>query len=259
MISTLRIISLVGLVIFGLSLALTFLSPIHYEKAARGFLEWKIEEQVRARLDVVPERLREGRIAGFARSMAERNETEVAALREQLRTGLKDRVSAVVGRMQDPTCLCRKVMTRTLSIVTRLQISSLEHAEPQLRRMIEGRYGEIVADLLRDLRIFTGTNLLAFVLLLGLSFLKPTQMRPLILPAVLLVGATITASAIYIFGQNWFFTFLYNDYVGFGYSAWLSIIYLFLLDIALFKARITSFVLDAITQVVGKVLSIVSC
>lgn len=259
MTSTLRITALIGLVIFGLSFALTFLSPIHYEKAARGFLEWKIEEQVRTRLDVVPERMREGRIAGFARSMAERHETEIAALREQLRTGLKDRVSAIVARMQDPDCLCRKAMTRALGIVTRLEISSLERAEPQLRRMIEGRYGEIVADLLRDLRIFTGTNLLAFAVLLGLSFARRNQMRPLFVPAVLLATATITASGFYIFGQNWFFTLLYNDHVGFGYTAWLSIIYLFLLDIALFKARITSFVLDAITQVFGKVMSTISC
>lgn len=259
MISTLRITALIGLVIFGFSFALTFLSPIHYEKAARGFLEWKIEEQVRTRLDVMPEEMRKGRIARFARSMAERHDTEIAGLHEQLRAGLKDKVATIVGRMQDVSCECRQVMTRALNIVTRLQISSLERAEPQLRRMIEGQYGEIVADLLRELRIFTATNLGAFALLLGISFARPAHAKPLLVPATLLVGATVVASALYIFGQNWFFALLYNDYVGFGYTAWLVIIYAFLLDIALFQARITSFVLDAMTQVMGKVFSTIPC
>lgn len=214
---------------------------------------------MQARLEIVPEGVREGRIGQFARSMAERHETEIAELRQNLRAGLRERVVALVGRMQDPSCACRKAMSRALDVVTMVHISSLERAEPQLRRLVEGRYGEIVGDLLRDLRIFTGTNLVAFALLLGLSLARPAQARPLLVPGVLLGGATLIASAFYIVGQDWFFALLYNDYVGFGYTAWLALIYVFLLDIALFQARITSFVLDAISQIVGKVFSTISC
>lgn len=256
---TLRITGLIGFLLFGLGFALTFLSPIHYEKAARVFLEWKVEEQVRTRLDMVPDEVGQGRIARFAKSMAERNKTEIAALREQLRSGLKDRVATVVGRMQDVSCECRKAMTQAFGIATILQISSLERAEPQLRRVIEGRYGEIVGELLRDLRIFTGTNLLAFALLLGLSFAKPGHIRQLFVPGVLLFIATIAASGFYIFGQNWFFALLYNDYVGLGYAVWLLLIYGFLVDIAVFQASITSRIVEGILHLLGSGLAAGSC
>ena len=36
---TLRLVSLAGVVFFGLSLAATYLSPIHVERAARGFIQ----------------------------------------------------------------------------------------------------------------------------------------------------------------------------------------------------------------------------
>lgn len=256
---TLRSVGLFGLLIFGVAFALTFLSPIHYEKAARGFLETRIEAQVRERLEIVPEGVREGRIARLAQALAERHEAEIAELRERLVSGLNAQVAAVVERMQDLSCECRQFMTQALDVATSLRISSLERAEPQLRRVIEGRYGEIVSELLRDLRIFTGTNLAAFALLLGLSFAKPGQVRQLFVPGVLLAVAAVVASAIYIFGQNWFFTLLYSDYVGMAYAVWLLLIYGFLADIALFQARVTTAIVDAFVYAFGSIFSAGPC
>jgi len=256
---TLRSAGFLGILVFGLAFALTFLSPIHYEKAARGFLEAKIEEQVRDTLEILPEGAREGRIARFAQTLAERHETEIIELKERLVSGINAQVAAVVARMQDLNCECRQLMTQALNIATSLRIASLERAEPQLRRFIEGRYVEIVDDLLHDLRIFTGTNLAAFGLLLGLSFAKPAHVRQLFVPGILLAVAAIVASSIYIFGQNWFFTLLYSDYMGAAYAIWLALIYGFLADIALFQARITTAIVDAIMSAFTSVFSAGPC
>lgn len=254
-----RIIGFFGTLVFAIGFALTFLSPIHYEKAARGFIETKIEQQVRERLEFVPGAGSEGRIAQLARKFAADHQQEIDALKAHLKNGLNAKVAGAVARMQDLNCDCRKRMTIALDVANKLQISSLERAEPQLRRIIEGRYSEIVADLLRDLRIFTGSNLLAFVLLLGISFAKPNYFRQLLVPGILLGLATIIASGFYLFGQNWFFTLLYNDYVGAAYAVWLLLIYGFLCDIALFQARITSGIVDLFTSLVANVLSSSPC
>ncbi len=256
---TVRIIGLLGALIFGTGFALTFLSPIHYEKAARGFIESKIEQNLRDKLEFVPVATGEGRIAQLARKFAESHQDEIAALKQRLKSGLNEQIVKVVARMQNINCECRKRMTMMLNVGTKLQISSLERAEPQLRRIIEGRYGEIVADLLRDLRIFTGANLVAFLLLTWLSFAKPAYFRQLLVPGILLGIATVIASGFYLFGQNWFFTLLYNDYVGAAYAVWLLLIYGFLCDIALFKARITSGIVDMVTSLVANALSSPPC
>lgn len=247
----LRLMGGAGVFAFGLALALTFLAPIHVERAARGFIQSQLEAYVTERLAAFQDDGRAARINRLAGALAERHNEEITALRERLATGLNAQVVATIDRMQDLSCECRQRMLRALDTATALRISSLERAEPQLRRLIEGKYSEIVADLLRDLRIFTAANLVAFLLLLVLSFAKPGHLRPLFVPGVLLGVAAVTTSAIYLLGQNWFFTLLYSDFVGLAYAGWLALIYGLFLDIAMFEARVTRWIVDAVASAVG--------
>lgn len=243
----LRLGGIVGVLVFGFSLALTFLSPIHVERAARGFIQSKIERQIRDELGLGREGAREAQVGPLAMVLAERNNQEIGVLQERLASGLNYQVVASVARMQDLSCECRAQMQRWLDAATRLRISTLQRAEPQLRRVIEGKYRETVADLLRDLRIFLGTNLFAFVLLLVLSIAKPSHVRQLFVPGIILGLATITASLIYSFGQNWFFTLLYGGFVGWAYGIWLLLIFGLFCDIVLFKARVTTRIADVLS------------
>jgi hypothetical protein len=251
----LRTIGIAGMLLFGLALALTFVSPIHVERAAGGFVTAKLQQQVRDRVEIAGDE----RIASIARRLQQQRQAEIDSLREQLLSGLNARVVAAVARMQDVDCDCRMRMHDGLEAAGRLQIARLERAEPQLRRLIEGGYGGIVADLLRDLRLFTGINLLAFALLVLLSSLRPQYVRQLFVPGLLLAAASLAASGLYLFGQNWFFTLLYNDYVGATYAVWLLLIYGLLCDVALFRARVTSWVLEAVASVFGKVAASAPC
>lgn len=246
----LRLVGLAGLIGFGLSLALTYLSPIHVEHVARGFIQNQIERQIRDELGIGREGAGESRIGGLAEDLAEQHNEEIGALRERLATGLNAQVTATVARMQDLGCECRERMRQWLDVATQLRISTLQRAEPQLRQVIEGKYSEIVADLLRDLRIFLGTNLLAFVLLLVLSIAKPSHVRQLFVPGILLGVAAVAGSVIYLFGQNWFFTLLYGDFVGWAYGVWLLLIFGLFCDIVLFKARVTTRIVDALSTAV---------
>lgn len=249
---TLRLMGFGGVMVFGLALSLSYVSPILVERAGRAFIQTQIETQIRDELGIVREERRDTRVGRLAEALAERHDEEIAALRERLATGLNARIATAVARMQDLGCECRQRMLQELDSATELRLSTLERAGPQLRRVIEGRYGEIVADLLRDVRIFAGTNLLAFLLLLILSVLKPDRVRQLFVPGVLLGMAAVTASGFYLLGQNWFFTLLYGDYVGLAYGVWLLLIFGLFCDIALFGARITTRIVDAMFAVVGK-------
>jgi hypothetical protein len=249
---TLRLMGIAGVMVFGLVLALSYASPIQVERAGRTFIQAQIERQIEDGLGIGREEGRDGRVGHLAEALAERHAEEIAALRERLATGLNARIAAAVARMQDLSCECRQRMLQGLDAATALRISKLEHAEPQLRRVIEGRYGEIVADLLRDLRIFAATNLIAFLLLLILSVLKPDRVRQLFVPGVLLGVAALTSGTFYLLGRNWFFTILYGDYVGWAYALWLLLVFGLFCDVALFRARITTRIVDAMLAVAGK-------
>ena len=246
---TLRLLGLAGTLIFAVALALTFVSPIHYERAARNFIQHQIERQIVDRMGITPGDVRETRAGRALEMLADRHETEIAALRRHVSAGLNAQIAAVVARMQDLSCECRERLRQGLDLAIESRLSTLERAGPQLRRVIEGRYGEIVTDLLHDLRIFAATNLVAFLLLLVLSFVKPDRVRQLFVPGILLGAATVTASIVFIFGRNWFFVLLYGDFVGWGYGLWLILIYGLLIDIALFEARVTT----GIASMLGKV------
>jgi hypothetical protein len=98
-----------------------------------------------------------------------------------------------------------------------------------------------------------------FLVLLSIAFLKPNAMVQLFVPGILLLTATIISSGIYMFGQDWFYTILYNDYMGFGYLAYLSIIFAFLMDVTFNSARVTTEVLNAACNAIGSSLSFVPC
>lgn len=249
--AALRLIGCMGVILFGLAFALTVLSPIQVERAARTFIQSQIERHVRDQLAIVPVGAGETRARRLADVLAQRHEAEIEALREELATDLSTRIVAEVDRMQDLSCECRQRMLQRLNAAV-LHVSRLERAETQLRRLVEGRYSEIVLELLRDVRIFTGSNLLAFLLLLALSFAKPRHVRQLFVPGLLLGVAALLASLIYLVGQNWFFTLLYGDFVGLTYGVWLLLIFGLLCDIALFKARITSRIVEAMLSAFTK-------
>lgn len=69
----------------------------------------------------------------------------------------------------------------------------------------------------------------------------------------------LLSSGIYVFGQDWFYTILYNDYMGAGYLAYVAAIFGFLMDIALNKARVTTEVINGIFNVIGSAFSVLPC
>jgi hypothetical protein len=124
---------------------------------------------------------------------------------------------------------------------------------------MQAKYMEIVKKLTMDVRIFLGINSLVFILLFVTSFAKPRASEHLFFPGALLFLSTIICSYFYLFEQNWFYTILYNDYTGFGYLAYLLIVFAILCDIVFNKARITTEIINALANAIGSAFSVAPC
>lgn len=194
-------------------------------------------------------------ITAVARRFAERERERVEALKAQLRDGLKERVASEVARMQDLDCACREAIAGNLDGWFAGMVRSGERAAAGLERLIQGKYQEVAASLMREFRIFTGTNAVA-LLLLGIAVPLRRRAGLHLLPAAaVVVVSTLIVSGAWLFGQDWLHTIVFADYTGFWFAGYVAIVALSLGDLLFNRARVTSFVLNAVFSVFGAVLS----
>jgi hypothetical protein len=252
---TLRSIGLFGILIFGILFSVTFVSQRFIEESAKGFVKYQIEKDVREKHRSIVD----SSVASKALSIAESLGLESEKIQEDLDNNLPEKIAGVIASMCGYDCEREKALAQSITTGYLDRLKSINIAQDTLGDLIKGKYIEIVGNLKFDLRIFLGSNFAMFLILLVVSFAKPRAMAHLFLPGLLLVLATMISSAIYIYGQDWFYTILYNDYMGFGYLVYISIIFGVLVDIALNKARVTTEVINGIANAVGSALSVVPC
>lgn len=255
MITILKSISIFGILLFGVLLSVTFVSPEKVEYSAKGFVKSQIEKEVREKQQA----MRESSVAEAALNISGRLGLEKEKIQADLDNKLPEKIASIVAAMCGYDCEKKKVLAQSIAAGYMERINSIKIAESTLSDVVKGKYLEIVGNLKLDLRIFLGSNLSMFFILVAILFLKPIAVQHLSLPGLLLVVATVVASSIYVLGQNWFYTILYNDYMGFGYLIYVAVIFGFLLDITFNKARITSEIINGIANAVGSAFSVVPC
>lgn len=262
-------ISIVGTLLFGAVFGLTYMDPERVEKSARGWVAQEIERKIKDDFPQLfpPEAKEKG--AQVFQKLQGHLKKDIAKLRKILFSDLPDRIAESVAR----SCVCRmknkdreevrrkheETRSRVKSLVVGIlknkinkNLTLIDHAED----MIQGHYLETIEQLMFDLRIFSGTNSLLCILILLIMSVKAGQERPLMLAGGILTAVTLVSSAIYIFGQNWFYTLMFNDYMGWGYVTLVGVILGLLLDIVFNKGRICSLIMEAIGQALGAIASV---
>ena len=252
---SLRILGFFGIILFGLLFSVTFVSPDSIEKSAKGFVKYQIEKEVKENYAAA----KESTIANKALNIAGKLGFEKEKIQSDLDNNLPEKIANVIASMCGYDCERKKSLTSSITASYLDRIKNIEIAEDTLGDIIKGKYLEIVQNLKLDLRIFLGSNISMFLVLLLISFFKPQAIAQLFLPGLLLLVATIVSSSIYIFGQDWFYTILYNDYMGFGYLAYIALIFGFLMDIVFNKARVTTEIINFIANAIGSAFSAVPC
>jgi hypothetical protein len=252
---TLRSIGIFGILLFGILFSVTFVSPKAIEESAKGFVKYQIEKEVLEKYKDASQ----SAVANKAFDIAGRLGFEKGKLQEDLNNKLPEKIASIIASMCNYDCEKKKAVAKSITSGYLERIKSINVAQDTLGNIIKGKYIEIVGNLKVDLRIFLVTNFIMFFILLTVSFTKPKAIAHLFLPGMLLVVATIISSSIYIFGQDWFYTILYNDYMGFGYLAYITVIFGVLVDIVFNKARVTTEVLNGLANAIGSAFSVVPC
>lgn len=256
---TLRLIGLVGVVLFGAAFTFTYSVPGGVEDAAKEFIKQRIEDETRQKIDSLTHSAQDTKLAALAGKLLQRQESQIAVLKAGLHDKVHEKAAAVIAEMRDLSCECRRKYAQFIKEGMESEVSLLQAADEKIVDFMKSKYMEVATKLTQDLRIFTGSNLAVFAMLLLVSFLKPQAVRHLFLPAVLLVGSTAICSYFYLFRQNWFFTIIYNDYVGFGYLGYVGAVFALFCDIVFNRARVTTWIINALLNTLGAAASLVPC
>ena len=184
---------------------------------------------------------------------------EIENIKMQLKNQAHEQLAAVIAEMRDLDCECRKKDAQIYKEGFEFRLALLQVANEKLQNFMKAKYMEVATELKRDVMIFTGSNTFVFLFLLLISFLKPSAIAHLFLPGVLLVSATLVCSYFYIFEQNWLFTIIFNDYLGFAYLGYVGVVFLFLCDILFNRARVTTEIINAVLNAIGAAAQIEPC
>jgi len=255
----LRIIGIVGVLLFASGFIFTYSMPGFVEKIGQDFIKDKVSEKTNKKIATLNLKYSNNALVKLAGKFAKKNEAKISALKEKLKSKAYIKLAAVIAEMRDLDCECRKKYENYYKNELESNILSLKNANVLLMDFMKSKYMEVSKKLKKDIRIFTGSNTIVFLFLVLLSFLKPQAITHLFLPGILLVVSTVVCSYFYIFEQNWFFTIIYSTYLGWGYLIYLGIVFLFLCDIALNKARVTTEIINSILSAIGSVGSVGPC
>jgi hypothetical protein len=222
---------------------------------AREVVRIEIERRVDARVDA----LTNSRIGALAQRALSKTDADVHEVRRKLKEEVPRQVASTVGNMLRADCECRLRLSALAQAVAMDRLASLSALRENLVSLIETTYARVAESLMREFRIFTGTNALAFGLLYLISYRRKAAALQLALPAVVLVAAVGTTGTLYLLNQNWLHTVVFGEYVGLAYAGYLALVATCFTDIAFNRARVTSSLLNAMFQVVGTAVKAIPC
>lgn len=252
---TLLLVSILGVLLFAGAFALSFANPLLIERAAREIVRVEVERKISGKLDA----LSDSRITALAHVALRKTSTDIEAAQKAIREELPRKIADVVADMLDTNCECRKRLVKHAQNAESNRISSLAFVQANLTTLVESAYSSVTSQLMREFRIFTASNAIAFALLAVVTFFRRKATLQLLLSAVVLLGAVSITGSLYLFNQDWLHTVVYGQYVGLAYALYLAAVALLLFDVIFNRARITTRLLNTAFQAVGSATSVVPC
>jgi len=236
------LLGLTGTLVFGLAFALSWAAPGHVENIARELIRAEVEKRVTEAM----QSLDSNPVARLAERLSGRNQDDRDGIRHRLADAVPKTVARIVAEMRDPDCACRRPVGHAPASTFDWRGAHLGQINDQLTLLVRSQYLRIAKGLTREFRIFTAANALVFLLLGVAAAGRQRDGRELLIPALILLAAAFGVALIYLFGQNWLQTIVFNDYIGFGYTAWLAIAFAFLGDLIVNRARVTRAMLETV-------------
>jgi hypothetical protein len=244
-----------GALLFGSAFVASYTHPTFVEGVAKNVIRAEVERRVEKRVDA----LDAGWLGTLAAFVAQREEGEIAAIRQMLADSMHASVATVAAEMGDPGCECRRAVLAGIREQRLWRVSIFPLVMARLTVLIRTRYLDVSAKLIREFRIFTAANALV-LLFLGIAVLVRRNARlHLLPPAVILVCSAGVVGWFYLFQQDWLHTIVFSDYVGLSYFAWLAAPVLLIGDVVLNRGRVSAQLLNAGTSIVGSAATVLPC
>lgn len=223
---------------------LSWMNPQWVTKSAVTFVRAQVEAEVRERAAAYDDAF----LAGKAQRLLEAYGGEIAAAKRYLSDNLSAQIETVVAQVQSGTMPAAEpeAADGRFSVLTRMT--------NKLRALVYEKYVSVTGKLLREFRIFTGMNAAIFIVFSVMMGVRRDKVKALLVPAFLMLPTVALTGYFYLFGQNWLHTLLYNHYVGYACLAWNGVIFLFLVDIFINKARVTECIVGMLKECVSGLL-----
>ena len=245
-------LGIAGALLFGAAFFASLLDPHFVGQTAKAAIRYHVETKIDEKIGALDSKFLGGQatqiIAGYG--------DKLKSLRAFAASG---EISKLLASMGDLSCDCRKLVETVLTAFSLSEVASLKAAREKLTMLVRAKYMETEANLTREFRIFTGSNAVVFLLLAFAALFKRKAGIHLIPAAIILLVAALVTAGFYLFNQNWFYTVLFDDYVGYGYDAYLAVAFVLLADILLNRGRVVTHVLNTVANAFGSVFSLAPC
>jgi len=243
-----RAIAVVGIALFGGLAVVATTMPDAVERAARGYVSYRLHAEVEALQANSPE-------IEILIPDADLAAIYAARLRE-LQQQASAVVEAVLDKLLATQCKdacgdhakARALLHAAISALPEETKTALNN----LQSIAQGRFDSILGKLRHELTLISVVNLAIFVFLLLVGLIAQEQ-RLVVLPAGMLAASTLVTLAFYVFGTNWWWAVLTDGYWGSGYIALDAIVFALFVDIVLLRGFVTNVILSVIGSVVSAI------
>jgi len=239
---------ILGTIAYGVAFFYSLTSTQSIEKNARSFVKEQISKKTHEKIDNLDSKYKDNKLVKLSAKIFKQKAIQLKLYKEALKSKIDEKLASVMVKMKNFDCECRKKYTKYFNGIITAKIANLESAKKKLEEFMTHKYMFVVENVIKDLRIFLGSSFFVLLLMTGLLLLKPQATTEVNLLAGTMLVSTATSSYLYIFNQNWFYTIIYNDFVGYFYLLYLGIIFLFLCDIIFNKSRVTDVIINGISS-----------
>ena len=234
-------------------------APKDFDHRTRSFAITKVKAKVDDQFSKAAQSKAANKATEFAGIISERLEREIQILRDSLDAGVAEFIADILAAACKLDCERRDEAAKAVTAFYGSTIARHGLALDRMRNLIEGEYDAIMEELRDDLKIFSGSSFVALLFAFLLSIFRRHAAAHLLPFSIALSAATLIAVIWYVFGQDWVMTMIYSTYWGWAYPVVLSVIAVFLVDIAVNRARITTTVLNGIGNGLGGSFHLIPC
>jgi hypothetical protein len=239
-----RIIAVIGAVLFGGIALLVTAAPEVLERAARGYISHRLQVEVGALRAGLPE-------AGEMLSdseLAQKYADQLRAVQERYPSELEALLDKLIGCLCKRDCASRIKARAVFDFTLKALPPETKTALESLRAVAQGRFVSIFDKLRHELTLISTINAAIFIVLFLIAFGAKAQ-RLAVLPAAMLTISTVISLGIYAFGTNWWWAILTGGYWGWSYLTLDGVVFLVFFDIVVLRGLVTGMIVDALGSV----------